>query len=89
MENENSVSIANKSLLCMFCKQKFSINVEMMNLKLFHNISKLFLSIECNYEYAYKGALKSHKSNHIKEKLLDEKKITKGSKVPSNMKFFM
>ena len=58
-----------------------------MNLKLFYNVSKLFLSIECNYKYAYKGALKSHKSNHIKEKLLDEKKITKGSKVHSNMNF--
>ena len=58
-----------------------------MNLKLFHNVSKLFLSIECNYKYAYKGALKSHKSIHIKEKLLDEKKITKGSKVYANMNF--
>ena len=87
IENYNSVSLANKSLLCVFCKQKFSINAEMMNLKLFHNVSKLFLSIECNYKYAYKGALKSHKSIHIKEKLLDEKKITKGSKVHANMNF--
>ena len=59
----------------------------MMNHKLCNNVSKLFLSIECNYKYAYKGALKSHKSTYIKEKLLDKKKITKGSKVHENMSF--
>ena len=55
IENYNSVSLAYKSLMCVFCKQKFSINAEMMNLKLFYNVSKLSLSIECNYKYAYKG----------------------------------
>ena len=86
IENYNSVILANKSLLCVFCKQKFSINAEIMNLK-FYNVSKLFLSIECNYKYAYKGALRSHKSIHIKEKLLDEKRISKGSKAHANINF--
>ena len=41
IENYNSVSLANKSLLCVFCKQKSSINAEMMNHKLSHNVHEI------------------------------------------------
>ena len=57
MENDNSVSVAIKSLLCMFCKHKFSINVEMIHHMISHNVTKVLLSKECNLRYAYKGVL--------------------------------
>ena len=57
MENDNSVSVVNKSLLSMFFNQKFSINVEMIHHMISHNVTKVLLSKECNLRYAYKGAL--------------------------------
>ena len=62
MENNMSNSLANKSLLCIFCEQRFSTNEEMMHHMLSHNVTKPFLCLECNKRFAYKGALKNHKS---------------------------
>ena len=80
MENNMSDSLANKSLLCIFCEQRFSTNEEMMHHMLSHNVTKPFLCLECNKRFAYKGALKNHKSIHIHEKLLNESKIINDSK---------